>query len=233
MIFLLSAMTTLAAQAQQHKLWYSQPARHWLEALPVGNSHLGAMVYGKTDTEEIQFNEETFWSGSPHNNNSPEAKAHLQEVRDSIFAGKEESAHALIDKYFIKGPHGQKYLPLGDLLGARWYIFHEKVWRFYLPVVAVVVGLIALLLRQGRTVRRSVWTYIFICMALVLFALGLRHERAYARPHHERNLKRRQRVRFLRKPSEQPRVTALQPHDAPSLPRLVARSEETHRVQVI
>ena len=112
---LLSAMTTLAAQAQEHKLWYSQPARHWLEALPVGNSHLGAMVYGKTDTEEIQFNEETFWSGSPHNNNSPEAKAHLQEVRDSIFAGKEEAAHAIIDKYFFKGPHGMRFLPLGSL----------------------------------------------------------------------------------------------------------------------
>ena len=73
------------------------------------------MVYGKTDTEEIQFNEETFWSGSPHNNNSPEAKAHLQEVRDSIFAGKEEGAHAIIDKYFFKGPHGMRFLPLGSL----------------------------------------------------------------------------------------------------------------------
>ena len=70
---LLCVCGSLTTQAQQHKLWYSQPARHWLEALPVGNSHLGAMVYGKTDTEEIQFNEETFWSGSPHNNNSPEA----------------------------------------------------------------------------------------------------------------------------------------------------------------
>ena len=39
------------------------------------------MVYGGTDNEEIQLNEETFWSGSPHNNNSPEAKEHLQEVR--------------------------------------------------------------------------------------------------------------------------------------------------------
>ena len=73
------------------------------------------MVYGKTDTEEIQLNEETFWSGSPHNNNSPEAKAHLQEVRDSIFAGKEEAAHAIIDKYFFKGPHGMRFLPLGSL----------------------------------------------------------------------------------------------------------------------
>nr|MCR4959337.1 glycoside hydrolase family 95 protein [Prevotella sp.] len=66
-LFLLLAMTTMA---QQHTLWYGQPARHWLEALPIGNSHLGAMVYGGTDTEEIQLNEETFWSGSPHNNNS-------------------------------------------------------------------------------------------------------------------------------------------------------------------
>ena len=64
MTFMLSVLTTMVAQAQQHKLWYSQPARHWLEALPVGNSHLGAMVYGKTDTEEIQLNEETFWSGA-------------------------------------------------------------------------------------------------------------------------------------------------------------------------
>ena len=112
---LLSGLSTLTAQAQQHKLWYSQPARHWLEALPVGNSHLGAMVYGKTDTEEIQLNEETFWSGSPHNNNSPEAKAHLQAVRDSIFAGKEEAAHTILDKYFFKGPHGMRFLPLGSV----------------------------------------------------------------------------------------------------------------------
>ena len=112
---LLSSLTVLSAQAQQHKLWYSQPARHWLEALPVGNSHLGAMVYGKTDVEEIELNEETFWSGSPHNNNSPEAKEHLQAVRDSIFAGKEEAAHAILDKYFFKGPHGMRFLPLGSV----------------------------------------------------------------------------------------------------------------------
>jgi alpha-L-fucosidase 2 len=121
---LLGAVTTLAAQAQQHKLWYSQPARHWLEALPVGNSHLGAMVYGKTDTEEIQLNEETFWSGSPHNNNSLEAKAHLQEVRDSIYAGKEEAAHAIIDKYFFKGPHGMRFLPLGSV---KLKLGHDEV----------------------------------------------------------------------------------------------------------
>ncbi|MBQ1626364.1 MAG: glycoside hydrolase family 95 protein, partial [Prevotella sp.] len=110
-VFLLSS----TIHAQDHKLWYSQPAKHWLEALPIGNSHLGAMVYGGTNEEEIQLNEETFWSGSPHNNNSLESKEHLQEVRDLIFEGKEKDAHALLDKYFIKGPHGMRYLPLGSV----------------------------------------------------------------------------------------------------------------------
>ena len=104
-----------ANAAGQNLLWYAKPAQLWLHALPVGNSHLGAMVYGRTDVEEIQLNEETFWSGSPHDNNSPEAKAYLQEVRDSIFAGKEEGAHAIIDKHFIKGPHGMRFLPLGSM----------------------------------------------------------------------------------------------------------------------
>ena len=108
-------LVTISMSAQQHKLWYAKPASHWLEALPIGNSHLGAMVYGGTDTEEIQLNEETFWSGSPHNNDNPEAKGHLWEVRKLIFDGKEEAAHALIDKYFFKGPHGMKYLPLGSV----------------------------------------------------------------------------------------------------------------------
>ena len=112
---LMCACATLAIQAQQHQLWYDKPATHWLQALPIGNSHLGAMIYGGTDTEEIQLNEETFWSGSPHDNNSTDARAHIQEVRDSVFAGKEEAAHALLDKYFFKGPHGMRFLPLGSL----------------------------------------------------------------------------------------------------------------------
>jgi alpha-L-fucosidase 2 len=111
----LSASAVVCINAQQHKLWYDKPATHWLQALPIGNSHLGAMVYGGTNIEEIQLNEETFWSGSPHDNNGMDARAHLQEVRDSIFAGKEEGAHAILDKYFFKGPHGMRFLPLGSL----------------------------------------------------------------------------------------------------------------------
>jgi len=109
------ALVAVAMSAQQHKLWYNKPASHWLEALPIGNSHLGAMVYGGTETEEIQLNEETFWSGSPHDNNSKESLAALPEVRRLIFEGKEYQASKLIDQHFIKGPHGMRFLPLGSV----------------------------------------------------------------------------------------------------------------------
>jgi alpha-L-fucosidase 2 len=112
---LICCATFLTGQAQDHRLWYNQPATHWLQALPIGNSQLGAMVYGGVATEEIQLNEETFWSGSPHHNNSPEAKAYLQEVRQLIFQGREQEAHAIIDKYFFKGPHGMRFLPMGSV----------------------------------------------------------------------------------------------------------------------
>ena len=109
------ALVALSMSAQQHKLWYNKPASHWLEALPIGNSHLGAMVYGGTETEEIQLNEETFWSGSPHNNDSHESLAALSEVRRLIFEGQEYQASKLIDKHFVKGPHGMRFLPLGSI----------------------------------------------------------------------------------------------------------------------
>ena len=109
------ALTAMTTSAQEHKLWYDKPAQHWLEALPIGNSHLGAMVYGGTDVEEIQLNEETFWSGQPHNNDSRESLAALPEVRRLIFEGKEQQAAKLIDKYFVPGPHGMRYLPMGSL----------------------------------------------------------------------------------------------------------------------
>ena len=105
----------LNADAQQYKLWYEKPATDWHEALPIGNSHMGAMVFGGTQREELQLNEETFWSGSPHNNNPTEARQHLEQVRQYIFNNEEEKAHELINKYFVKKPYGMKYLLLGSM----------------------------------------------------------------------------------------------------------------------
>ena len=67
-----------------------------------------------------------------------------------------------------------------DLLSSRWHIFFEKMWRFYLPVLAFVAGVCLLVMRRGRAVRQSVWTYVLFCLAAVMFALGLNHERAYS-----------------------------------------------------
>lgn len=108
-------LTALAAWGAPLELKYSQPAAEWVEALPVGNSRMGAMIYGGVGHERIQLNDETFWAGGPHHNNSPEALAHLDEVRALVFAGREKEAEQLIDKYFLTGQHGMSYLPLGTL----------------------------------------------------------------------------------------------------------------------
>ena len=125
--FFLLGFLSVTTMAQQHRLWYSKPASHWLEALPVGNSHMGAMIYGGTETEEIQLNEETFWSGQPHNNNSTESLEALSEVRRLIFQGKEGEAAKLIDQHFVKGPHGMRFLPLGSL---KLSLGHKNVTKY-------------------------------------------------------------------------------------------------------
>lgn len=104
------------ADSGRWKLWYKQPAECWSEALPLGNSHLGAMVYGGIEREEIQLNEETFWAGGPHRNDNPSALASLDSVRHLIFAGKNADAQKLIDKTFYSTSHGMPYLTLGSLV---------------------------------------------------------------------------------------------------------------------
>lgn len=111
LVFYLNSQTVKA----QDCLWYDKPASHWLEALPIGNSRMGAMIYGGAGSETIQINEETFWSGSPHNNNSNTSKQYLNEVRQLIYDGKETEAEAIVNKEFIKGPHGMRFLTLGNL----------------------------------------------------------------------------------------------------------------------
>ena len=116
-IMLFVATVALAAGKvdNDQRLWYDAPATVWLEALPVGNSRMGAMVFGGTETEQIQLNEETFWSGGPHNNNSTSSLRYLTEVRSLIFDDKDKEASDIINREFIKGPHGMRYLTLGCL----------------------------------------------------------------------------------------------------------------------
>lgn len=98
------------------KLWYEQPAKLWVEALPIGNGRLGAMIYGNPIHEEIQLNEETIWGGSPHNNVNPLAKDHLDEIRTLIFEGDNLKAQDLCGKYIsAQRAHGMPYQTVGSL----------------------------------------------------------------------------------------------------------------------
>ena len=116
LLALMAVLSAAGVARSQDRLWYDSPAQIWLQALPLGNSHMGAMVFGGPQHDEIQLNDETFWSGGPHNNNSPRSLEHLQEVRNLIFSGKEEEAAKIVGDEFIVGPHGMKYLTLGSLL---------------------------------------------------------------------------------------------------------------------
>ncbi|MEQ8880480.1 MAG: glycoside hydrolase family 95 protein [Cyclobacteriaceae bacterium] len=98
-------------------LWYDEPASEWVEALPVGNGRLGAMVYGRTGEEIIQFNESTLWTGQPHDYAHPDAHEVLDELRQLLWEGKQSEAHSLANEKFMSKPMGQlSYQPFGDIL---------------------------------------------------------------------------------------------------------------------
>ncbi|MBI1332102.1 MAG: glycoside hydrolase family 95 protein [Armatimonadetes bacterium] len=102
--------------ASNLKLWYDRPANNWLEALPLGNGRIGAMVYGGLATETVQLNELTLWAGQPHCYNNPEAKAFLEPIREAILAGDYKLAQDLVGKHWIGRPWAQMpYQPFGSL----------------------------------------------------------------------------------------------------------------------
>ncbi|MDR2917984.1 MAG: glycoside hydrolase family 95 protein [Tannerella sp.] len=112
----LTLFAVLLVQADELKLWYAQPAVKWVEALPLGNSRLGVMVYGNPAHEELQLNEETVWGGGPHNNNQPNALNALPEVRRLVFEGRNEEAQQMIDEKFRTPQNGMPYQTIGSLM---------------------------------------------------------------------------------------------------------------------
>ena len=101
---------------QIYELWYQQAAQNWTEALPIGNGRLGAMVYSGIEEEHIQFNEETLWTGEPHDYAHVGAHKYLEEIRQLLRDGKQVEAHELGMREFMSVPLRQKaYQPFGDL----------------------------------------------------------------------------------------------------------------------
>ena len=126
-----------ANQTNDLKLWYTTPAAQWVDALPIGNGRLGAMVYGggainpvsskapasdpepgpvPTDPakETLQLNEDTLWSGLPLDGNNLNAKTFLPAVRHAVL---EQKDYHLADQLCtrMQGAFAESYQPIGYL----------------------------------------------------------------------------------------------------------------------
>ncbi|WP_194284438.1 glycoside hydrolase N-terminal domain-containing protein, partial [Streptococcus pneumoniae] len=75
------------------KLWYKKAASNWNEALPIGNGHLGGMIYGSATKECIQLNDETIWYRGKSDRNNPDSLLHLKKIREYLLDGEIHIEH--------------------------------------------------------------------------------------------------------------------------------------------
>jgi len=105
------------AQDPATVLWSTHPADKWENAYPVGNGRLGAMVFGKTDEEQVQINEDTYWSGGPYSTVVKGGAKSLPEIQKLVFDGDYKMAHVLFGRNLMGYPVEQmKYQALADLI---------------------------------------------------------------------------------------------------------------------
>ncbi len=95
-------------------LKYKKPAKKWIDALPLGNGIMGAMVYGGVKRERIAFNNSSLWSGYPKDHDNKESLKHLGKVRELVFNGEHYLANKLTEEK-LDGAYSEGYLPLGYL----------------------------------------------------------------------------------------------------------------------
>ncbi|WP_161596739.1 glycoside hydrolase family 95 protein [Chitinophaga vietnamensis] len=140
-------MVSFHVHAQHFQLWYHQPASAtapdngnawkddtaWLQALPLGNSNIGAMVFGDVNQERVQLNEKTLWSGSQADNDNPQAPQYLTQIRQLLFEGKFKEATELTNKTQVckgagSGQGNGANVPFGcyQTLGDLRLDFHQQ-----------------------------------------------------------------------------------------------------------
>lgn len=101
----------------QLKLWYETPAKKWTDAFPIGNGRLGAMCFGKPETERFQLNEESLWAGCQDNPYADDFREKLTKLQHLILAGEFEKANDFGLANMTAGPTSfRSYEPLADLL---------------------------------------------------------------------------------------------------------------------
>lgn len=97
-------------------LWYTHPAKDFTQALPLGNGHLGAMVYGGFPKERISLNLDTLWSGYPGHWHGKQRvpEGTMEKVRSLINSGAYWEAQKQIQEHML-GCNNESYLSAGGL----------------------------------------------------------------------------------------------------------------------
>lgn len=116
----LSSLRVETAQAQAGdadlRLWYRKPATTWVEALPIGNGRLSAMVFGGVERDRLQLNEDTLWSGGPYDPANPKALEGIPRLRALINKKRWVEAETFASDHAMATPLRQmSYNALGDL----------------------------------------------------------------------------------------------------------------------
>ena len=117
MALALSGCQSATDSCETTELWYAQPAKVWMESLPIGNGRLGAMTYGGIEEEKLELNESTMWSGQYNENqNKPFGREKMNQLRKLFFEGKLSEGNRIAGDNL----HGNQtsfgtHLPIGDL----------------------------------------------------------------------------------------------------------------------
>lgn len=117
MALALSGCQSATDSCETTELWYTQPAKVWMESLPIGNGRLGAMTYGGIEEEKLALNESTMWSGQYNENqNKPFGREKMDQLRKLFFEGKLSEGNRIAGDNL----HGNQtsfgtHLPIGDL----------------------------------------------------------------------------------------------------------------------
>lgn len=133
-------------------LRYNSPAKKWIDALPLGNGIMGAMVYGGVKKERIAFNNSTLWSGYPKDHDNPQSLENLAKVREMVFGGQNHLADKLCEEK-LDGDYSEGYLPLGYLDISFWGV-KRKDYERKLDISKAIFSL-----KTGSSERESFVSY--------------------------------------------------------------------------
>lgn len=115
---IIGMFSCILCHADNKRLWYQQPAEKWLQAIPIGNGRLSAMIYGGEQKEIIALNEISMWAGQHDpTSNDLGGKEALAQIRKALLAGDLASGDILGNKH-LNGRMTSfgTHVPLGNLI---------------------------------------------------------------------------------------------------------------------